>query len=186
MTPFPERLDLDHPDPASALQIRQERIEDGPWIDHLLTEAFGPGRFAKTAERLREGNQQILHASFVALLDHEPIGSVRLWPCWVHEKGKDAVPLAFLGPIAVKKGVRRGGIGGALVRHAMDVLRATDQTLSGAFLVGDPPYFSRFGFVPAPGLILPGPVDTHRVMVCPFFADTPLRGRVVKAPGFLA
>ncbi|WP_374516429.1 GNAT family N-acetyltransferase [Brevundimonas sp.] len=137
---------------ALSWRVEPETPADGPAVDDLVLAAFGPGRFAKTAERLREGARPA--HGFVIRNEGRVIGSVRLWPIRIGE-----TPALFLGPIAVEAESRREGMGAALV----DVcLAAAGET--GVLLVGDPPYFGRFGFGPAPGARLPGPVDPRRVM----------------------
>lgn len=133
-------------------RVEPEALGDAPAVDALVLAAFGPGRFAKTAERLREGTAPA--HGFVIRSEGRIIGSVRLWPVRIGE-----APALFLGPIAVEAESRREGMGAALVRACLEA--AGD---SGVLLVGDPPYFGRFGFRPAPGARLPGPVDPRRVM----------------------
>lgn len=140
---------------VQTLLVRPEALADMPAIEALILRAFGPGRFAKTAERLREGGT--IAAGFVVHdEDGRLIGSVRLWSITVGGK-----PALFLGPIAVDADNRRGGLGADLVQACIDYAA---QTGVGVLLVGDPPYFSRFGFVAAPDAVLPGPVDRRRVM----------------------
>ncbi|MFC5371514.1 GNAT family N-acetyltransferase [Brevundimonas faecalis] len=140
------------------VRILRETARDVRAIDALVLAAFGPGRFAKTAERLREAAG--LAAGFSAFEGERLIGSVRLWSITV-----GAARSVFLGPIAVEASSRRGGLGADLVRACIEEARR--MGLDGVLLVGDPPYFSRFGFVSAPEAILPGPVDQRRVMWLP-------------------
>lgn len=135
--------------------VAPERREDQAAVDALIMAAFGPGRFAKTAERLREGSTT--SAGFVAHDDGRVIGSVRLWPISVGE-----TPALFLGPIAVEAGRRSAGLGADLVAACLDHARTAG--VGGVLLVGDRAYFERFGFVAAPGAVLPGPVDQRRVL----------------------
>lgn len=135
--------------------IARERPEEAAAIDALVMAAFGPGRYAKTAERLRE--KAGVAAGFSAHQDGRLIGSVRLWSITV-----GAARSVFLGPIAVDRASRSAGLGGELVRACVEEARRLG--LDGILLVGDPPYFSRFGFVAAPEAVLPGPVDRRRVM----------------------
>lgn len=137
---------------ALSWRVDPEAAADAAAVDALVLAAFGPGRFAKTAERLREGARPA--HGFVIRSEGRVIGSVRLWPIRVGQ-----TPALFLGPIAVEAESRREGMGAALVRACLD---AADGR--GVLLVGDPPYFGRFGFRPAPGTLLPGPVDPRRVM----------------------
>ncbi|WP_339914995.1 N-acetyltransferase [uncultured Brevundimonas sp.] len=140
------------------VRIDVETAADAAAVEAVVLAAFGPGRFAKTAERLRE--QMVSLAGFVAREDHRVIGSVRLWPIRVGDT--DAL---FLGPIAVEAVSRRAGLGADLVAACVDHARA--EGVSGVLLVGDMPYFSRFGFAPSPDVDLPGPVDRRRLLWLP-------------------
>lgn len=139
------------------LLIELERPEDASAVDVLVDQAFGPGRFVKTAERLREGSQPIAELSFVARLDGEVVGTVRLWPVEVC-----GVKLAFLGPIAVDRTRRSEGLGALLVERACEA--AVAEGWPAVLLVGDEPYFGRFGFKRA-RIALPGPVNPARVLL---------------------
>jgi predicted N-acetyltransferase YhbS len=140
------------------VRIDAETAADAAAVEAVVLAAFGPGRFAKTAERLRE--QAVAVAGFVAREDGRVIGAVRLWPIRVGE-----AEALFLGPIAVEAGSRRAGLGADLVAACIDHARASCST--GVLLVGDAPYFSRFGFGPAPDVDLPGPVDRRRLLWLP-------------------
>jgi len=146
------------------LVITPETPANTAAIDALVLRAFGPGRFAKTAERLREPATQAV--GFVALSDRALIGSVRLW----HVTIGDA-PALLLGPIAVERAARETGVGARLVQACVD--HARDGQATGILLVGDPPYFSRFGFVEATGVQLAGPVDPRRLLWLPVRRDAP-------------
>lgn len=143
---------FDAPAPPAPLRIEIEGPADAAAVEALVLAAFGPGRFAKTAERLREKARVV--AGFVAREDGRLVGSVRLWAITV-----GGVPALFLGPIAVSADSRCVGLGADLVQACID--HAGD---TGILLVGDLPYFGRFGFFPAPDAHLPGPVDQHRVL----------------------
>lgn len=144
--------------------ISPETPFDRAAVEDLVLRAFGPGRFAKTAERLRE--QSRLAVGFVARGEDRVVGSVRLWEISVAGR-----PSLFLGPIAVEGNRRRGGLGADLVQACVDHARASG--VAGVLLVGDLPYFSRFGFEPAPSVTLPGPVDRRRVMWLPLTEPVP-------------
>lgn len=139
------------------IAYRPEAPDDAPLILDLTDRAFGPGRFAKAAERLREGNALISALSISAWRGEALLGSVRMWPVRVG----DGVSL-FLGPIAVEAHERKHGIGATLVGMACDAARKAGW--ASVFLVGDAPYFGRMGFVPAPDVVMPGPVDQRRVL----------------------
>ena len=134
------------------LRIEIEAPADAAAVEGLVLAAFGPGRFAKTAERLRERAR--VAAGFVVREDGRIIGSVRLWAITVGDE-----PALFLGPIAVSASSRRAGVGADLVQACVD--HAGDV---GILLVGDLPWFGRFGFRPAPDVRLNGPVDQRRVL----------------------
>lgn len=152
-------------DPQIAEPITRETTADAAAVDALVIAAFGPGRFAKTAERLRE--RAPLAAGFCLYEGGRLIGSVRLWSILTGEAKS-----VFLGPIAVDKSSRSTGLGGELVRACIE--EAKTLGLDGILLVGDPPYFSRFGFVPAPHAMLSGPVDQRRVMWLPLTEAAPI------------
>jgi predicted N-acetyltransferase YhbS len=136
------------------VRIEAETSADAVAVEALVLAAFGPGRFAKTAERLRE--RAGVDAGFVVRDEGRIIGSVRLWRIAVGE-----TPALFLGPIAVASDSRKGGLGAVLVQACVD--HATRDGVD-ILLVGDMGYFQRFGFVVAPDVQLPGPVDRARVL----------------------
>lgn len=143
---------FDAPARPAPLRIEIEVPGDAAAVEALVLAAFGPGRFAKTAERLRERAR--IAAGFVARENGQIIGSVRLWAITI-----DGQPALFLGPIAVSAASRRAGLGADLVQACVD--HAGD---AGILLVGDLPWFGRFGFRPAPDARLNGPVDQRRVL----------------------
>src|SRR5262245_16234804 len=135
-----------------------EQPADALAVDGLIERAFGPGRYAKAAERLREGNRPILDLSFVAKAGGEVVGCVRMWPVRI-----GGTPALLLGPFAVDETFRSRGLGAALILRACEAAGAAGHAR--VLLVGDEPYFSPLGFAIAPQVILPGPVDPHRVLV---------------------
>jgi len=143
---------------TSTPQIRNEQPHDAAAVAALIERAFGPGRYAKAAERLREGRRPRLDLSFVAYAGETLAGSVRLWP--VRVGGEPAI---FLGPIAVDEQWRGKGLGQALVERACEA--AVKAGCAAVLLVGDAPWFERTGFVRAPDVVLPGPVDQRRVLM---------------------
>jgi predicted N-acetyltransferase YhbS len=153
-----------------------ERPQDADAVERLVLRAFGPGRFAKAAERLREGRAPKLDLSVVAWDGGEVVGCVRMWTVAVGE-----TPAIFLGPIAVEMDYRSHGLGAALIERAC----ASTATAGHAaiVLVGDMPLFGPHGFAPAPGVVMPGPVDQRRVLAKPLQpgADAGLKGLVVAA-----
>jgi predicted N-acetyltransferase YhbS len=144
-----------------AFRIRDERPGDAGARERLLDAAFGPDRFAKTCERLREGRRPADRLALVAEdAAGRSVGTVRLW----HVEIGTAGPGLMLGPVAVAAEVRRFGLGGALIETAID--RARRLGHRAIVLVGDEPYYRRFGFRADPTLALdlPGPVDRARFL----------------------
>ena len=142
-----------------ALLIRPELRPDAEAIEGLHARAFGPGRFARTAFRLRERAAARPELCFTALVGTLIVGSIRMSP--LHAGAGKAV---MLGPLAVEPAFERRGIGSALIGRALDAARAAGEGL--VLLVGDASYYARFGFRPVPPgtLQLPGPVDPVRFL----------------------
>ena len=118
--------------------LTQERPHDAQAIEQLYAAAFGPGRFARTAERLREANQPLSELSFVAEEDGALAGSVRFWPIVAGD-----MPGLMLGPLAVQPQRRRNGMGLALIGAGLSMARKSMVPF--VLLVGDLPYYARAG-----------------------------------------
>lgn len=146
--------------PDLSLTIRHETAADAKMIETLHERAFGPGRFARTASRLRETGVEDTATSFVAFVATMLVGSVRMTRIHAGEQ-----PALMLGPLAVEPAFEGRGIGSALMRAAIEAAKARNEAL--VFLVGDEPYYKRFGFrrVPAQGPSMPGPVNPERFLV---------------------
>jgi predicted N-acetyltransferase YhbS len=162
---------------SSAITLMPERPLDGPLAGGLIERAFGPGRYAKAAERLREGAVPVRELSFLAWRDKRAVGCVRLWPIHIGER----VAL-LLGPLAVEAEVRGAGVGAALVMHACEAAAGAGHRL--ILLVGDEAYFGPLGFARTAHVIMPGPVDPRRVLARPLAAGAAddLAGVVRAAP----
>jgi predicted N-acetyltransferase YhbS len=144
----------------STFKIRHETPFDVARREALLDQAFGDARFAKTAERLREGRLPERGLSFAACAGGRLVGTVRLW----NISAGPGRPALLLGPLAVASDVRGCGVGGALMRHALD--EAQRRGHRAVLLVGDAPYYSRFGFTAEQtgALWLPGPYARERLL----------------------
>jgi predicted N-acetyltransferase YhbS len=139
--------------------IANEREADQPAIAGLEERAFGPGRFARTAFRLREGNPHDPALSFVARISTLIVGSIRLTRVDV-----SGSPALLLGPLTVDPAFHSKGIGRMLMEAAIGEAKAQKHRL--ILLVGDEAYYKRVGFVRVPfgQIVLPGPVDPGRVL----------------------
>jgi predicted N-acetyltransferase YhbS len=126
----------------------------------LLDQAFGATRRRKTSERLRAGRLPADGLAFAATDGKRVVGTARLWNI-ACDSGQ---PALLLGPVAVEASCRNRGIGAALVRHAIRVARRLGH--GAVILVGDAPYYSRFGFTAekTASIRLPGPVERHRLL----------------------
>ncbi|HTH33890.1 MAG TPA: N-acetyltransferase [Xanthobacteraceae bacterium] len=143
-----------------ALTILPETATDAPAIDRLHERTFGPGRYAKTAYRLREQADHRVDLSFTARTGTLLVGSVRLTPIRIGE-----ARALLLGPLTVEPAFRERGVGQALIERALVEARAKAEKL--VILVGDEPYYGKCGFkrVPAGRVTMPGPVDPARLLV---------------------
>jgi predicted N-acetyltransferase YhbS len=143
------------------ITLASERAVHAPAIERLLDGAFGPERWQKTCQRLRDNQAPLDGLSLVALAEdgEAVIGTVRLWPVLA-----GGCRSALLGPLAVAAAWQGRGIGSALITEALARARTAGER--SILLVGDAPYYGRFGFAAAltRGLRLPGPVDRTRFL----------------------
>jgi len=146
--------------PLPALTLQPEQPQDGPSVDALIARAFGPGRYTKVSERVREFATFAPELSVCAWSQGRLMGCARMWRVRVGGR-----PVMFLGPFAVEQGERNAGFGARLIARACEAAQAAGE--SHVLLVGDEAYFGRVGFARAAGreVILPGPVDQDRVLV---------------------
>ncbi len=141
--------------------ITSERQGDIAAREALLDRAFGPRRRRKTAERLRKDRHPSEGLAFSARDDDgRLVGTMRLWDIDAGSAGS----ALLLGPIAVDASRRGQGIGSAMIHHA--IAEAAKSGHRAILLVGDEPYYRRFGFTRSPveDLRLPGPVDRDRFL----------------------
>lgn len=142
------------------IHIVQESLSHHDARERLLDAAFGQSRFAKTSERLREGRLPAQGLAFSALDDGKLIGTLRLWNV---SAGPGRAAL-LLGPLAVASERRSEGLGARMMWHAIG--HAQYRGHKAILLVGDAPYYSRFGFSTdlTERLWLPGPVERNRFL----------------------
>ena len=131
-------------------------------FEALYDRSFGPGHFAKTAERLREGNASVPDVTRVAVSDGAVIGVCRVWPILV---GTGSVSALFIGPVAVDPTFQGQRLGLTVTGEALEA--ATKAGWDAAVIIGAPGYFGELGFeqVAPDRLVFPGPQDMARVMV---------------------
>ena len=140
--------------------IRNERSTDIAARERLLDAAFGPARFAKASERLRQDRFAADGLSFVASERGRLIGTIRLW----NVSAGAGRPALLLGPLAIAADARGRGIGASLMQRALREAKRLGHR--SVLLVGDAPYYSRFGFSAdkTGALRLPGPYEQHRLL----------------------
>ncbi|RUU13177.1 N-acetyltransferase [Mesorhizobium sp. USDA-HM6] len=147
---------------ARAYVILAEGAGDVEAREALLDRAMGPKRRKKSSEKLRRGRRPSEGLAFVA---RDPsgaiVGTVRLWDVTLGENGPAAL---LLGPLAVEPSLKSGGIGSALMRQA--IAEAARLGHGAILLVGDAPYYGRFGFSAGRtgSLAMPGPYERHRLL----------------------
>lgn len=145
-----------------AFLIVPEAAADIAAREALLDRAMGPGRKRKSSEKLRRGRRPSEGLAFVARgAGGAVLGTVRLWDVGLGEGGKKAL---LLGPLAVEPTLKGAGIGAALMRRAVaEALRLGHAAI---LLVGDQPYYGRFGFSAerTGALSMPGPYERHRLL----------------------
>jgi predicted N-acetyltransferase YhbS len=146
--------------PSTAFTLQAERPQDDEAVGVLLDHAFGPGRFTKVSERVREVAAFAPELSFCAWEEDQLCGVVRQWRVSVADR-----PVVFLGPLAVEQDQRCAGVGRLLVERACEAAAAAGETY--VLLVGDEAYFRRMGFSAdlAREIRMPGPVDPRRVLL---------------------
>lgn len=158
----------------NVLFVPEEPSHDAA-IEAINADAFGPGRFARAAYKIREGGPHDRSLSFVALIDGAVVASVRMTPIAAGE-GR----AMLLGPLAVMPSWKNLGFGRKLVAIALDAAKAAGW--GAVVLVGDAPYYGPLGFavMPRDQITMPRPVDPARLLVAELVpgAAEALRGPV--------
>jgi predicted N-acetyltransferase YhbS len=148
---------------AAPYAIRAERAADVAMREALLDASFGETRHGRTCQRLRDGRAPAAGLALSAVREGTLVGTVRLWH--VSAGGR---PALVLGPLAVDPACRELGIGAALMQQALAAARARGH--SAVILLGDAPYYARFGFTgeKTGALSLPGPFERDRLLAVEF------------------
>lgn len=165
---------------SPSLVIRKARPDDITEISKLHARVFGPGRFARSAYRVREGKGHLSRFCLVASIGNEIVASIRTTEIAIGGT-KGAV---LLGPVSVDADHRSFGLGSKLIGAALEAARDGGAKL--VVLVGDHPYYGRFGFRPVPPdqIVFPGPVNPFRILACELEPDAlhSYRGVVIAEP----
>ena len=144
---------------AAPFAIRAERASDVAAREALLDACFGANRHTRTCQRLRDGRAPAEGLALSAVRQGRVIGSVRLW-----HVSAGGVPALMLGPLAVEASSRQFGVGASLMDHALAAAKARGHRA--VILLGDAPYYARFGFSAAKTgeLTLPGAFERDRLL----------------------
>lgn len=170
--------------PVPEIATRSAQQSDMPAIQDLSARLFGPGRFARSAYRVREGTRDISEFCRVALAGDRVIAAIRMTSILIG--GKPGALL--LGPLAVDTEFANQGHGRRLIAEVAEMARQAGREL--IVLVGDLPYYGRLGFVAVPPsrIVLPGPADPARILVLELVPGALARfeGLVTAAPDAIA
>ncbi|MFQ3183783.1 MAG: putative N-acetyltransferase YhbS [Alteromonas macleodii] len=154
------------------MELRDETKDDWWSVETLYDLTFAPGRKALSSYRLRDDVPPV--AAFCQVLQSDDGiigGAIRCWPIRIEEHSA-----LLLGPVAVHPTRQGEGLGGLMIR---DVLRrAVPAGWSRVLLIGDAPYYARFGFKPLNGVVMPPPTNPNRILGHGSWAG--IRGRVRK------
>jgi predicted N-acetyltransferase YhbS len=144
---------------AAPFAIRAERASDVVAREALLDACFGENRHMRTCQRLRDGRAPAEGLSLSAVREGRLVGTVRLW-----HVSAGGVPALMLGPLAVDDTCRKLGLGAALVERELAAAKARGH--GAVILLGDAPYYARFGFSgeKTAELSLPGPFERDRLL----------------------
>jgi predicted N-acetyltransferase YhbS len=144
---------------AAPFAIRAERASDVVAREALLDACFGDNRHTRTCQRLRDGRAPAEGLALSALAQGRLVGTLRLW-----HVSAGGVPALVLGPLAVDRACRDLGVGAALMNHALAAAKARGH--GAVVLLGDAPYYARFGFsgLKTTELSLPGPFERDRLL----------------------
>ena len=144
---------------AAPFAIRAERTSDVVAREELLDACFGDNRHTRTCQRLRDGRAPAEGLAFSAVVSGRLVGTVRLW-----HVSAGGIPALVLGPLAVARAYRKLGVGAALMDYALAAARARGHRA--VLLLGDAPYYERFGFSAAKAreLALSGAFERERLL----------------------
>lgn len=143
------------------MELQQEQAEDWWEVEGLFDLCFAPGREALSSYRLRDGSPPIAGLCRLARAPASEGGSVtcaiRAWPVRVGR-----APAALVGPVAVHPTHQGEGLGAVMIADL--AARAAAEGWPRLILVGDMPYYGRFGFFPLRGVDMPPPTNPDRIL----------------------
>jgi len=139
------------------MQLARETPTDWWEVEALYDLCFAPGREALSSYRLRDGGDPVAELCLLLRDDSGVAAAIRYWPVRV-----GTARVLLLGPIAVHPTHQSEGLGGWLIRESLD--RARDLGWTRVLLVGDAPYYSRFGFARMSDVKMPPPTNPARVL----------------------
>ena len=158
----------------------RETKDDWWEVEALYDLCFAPGREALSSYRLRDGVDPVADLCLVARDEGGIIGgAIRYWPVQV-----GGARVLLLGPVAVHPTRQGEGLGGVLIRQSLDKAQALGWER--VLLVGDEPYYKRFGFLRIDGVVMPPPTNPERVLARELVAGAwdGVRGEVVQISEF--
>lgn len=136
--------------------LKQETEADWWEVEALYDTCFAPGREALSSYRLRDGILPVRDLSLVARDELGIVaGAIRYWPVRIAD-----VPSLLLGPVAVHPTRQGEGLGALLIEESLSAAKGWDRVM----LVGDAPYYGRFGFTKLENVIMPPPTNPERVL----------------------
>ena len=159
MTAFRKTTSVALTTDAAPFAIRAERASDVVAREALLDACFGANRHTRTCQRLRDGRAPAEGLALSVVRQGRLVGTVRLW-----HVSAGGVPALVLGPLAVDASCRELGLGAALMKHVLAAAKARSH--GAVILLGDAPYYARFGFsaLKTGELSLPGPFERDRLL----------------------
>ena len=161
------------------IELKPEKPDDWWEVEALFDLCFAPGREALSSYRLRDGVAPIAELCMVARdADNVLAAAIRFWPVRIADQ-----PALLLGPIAVHPTRQGEGLGGFLIAECQ--VEARQLGWDRMLLVGDAPYYVRFGFTPLCGVEMPPPTNPDRVLGLDLVSEgwTDVRGQVLRWSG---
>ena len=166
-------------------QLEEETEADWWEVEALYDLCFSPGRTALSSYRLRDGVPTVAALCLILRDDDGTLAAaIRYWPAVIDEgDGEDGEDVLLLGPVAVHPTRQGEGLGALLINESLAEARRLGWER--VMLVGDAPYYSRFGFQKLQGVVMPPPTNPDRTLGLALKkgAWDGIKGHVTKASG---